>query len=241
MRSFGKTDKGIQRNSNEDVIFFSDHPVGQLPNLYIIADGMGGHNAGLVASENAVKSFLSYVIETNKKNPIEVFKEGIQRSNALIFEKAEAEEQYYRMGTTFIVCAFLENKLYIGNIGDSRLYTIYKDINKITKDHSLVEEMLHKGHITETEAKNHPERHVITRAVGIDATIDVDTYEIPLEGNEMVLMCSDGLTNMLDDKIIYNILKEDMDIESKVKQLIQQANENGGNDNISVILIEWDR
>lgn len=237
MRSFGKTDKGIQRAKNEDTIFRSDTSVGLLPNLYIIADGMGGHKSGAFASDYAVNSFVKFVKNINDSNPVSIIKKGIKDINYLLHEKSSTDDIYYRMGTTFVVATIIDDKLYIGNIGDSRLYIINKAIHKITKDHSLVEELIHTGYITEDEAQEHPEKHVITRAVGIEPYIEVDIYQINLNKEDNILMCSDGLTNMLKEEEIQKMLKETTDIKKTVELLIDKANQNGGNDNISVIII----
>ncbi|TCK98333.1 protein phosphatase [Natranaerovirga hydrolytica] len=239
MKSYGRTDKGIQRDKNEDAIFYSDKPVGKLPNLYIIADGMGGHKAGAFASEYAVKEFIEFVKMSHKDNPTEIIEEGIQCINQLVHEKSE-QEAYYKMGTTFVVATVTEEELYIGNIGDSRLYIIENNaINKITKDHSLVEEMIHTGHITEEEANEHPDRNVITRAIGAQPSIEVDIYKIKLKANNKILMCSDGLTNMLSEETVNQIINEANEDKDKVDHLINKANELGGTDNISVILMDF--
>ncbi|WP_132249436.1 Stp1/IreP family PP2C-type Ser/Thr phosphatase [Natranaerovirga pectinivora] len=240
MRSYGKTDKGIKRARNEDTIFYSDQSIGNLPNLYIIADGMGGHNAGAFASEYSVKGFVDFVKKATWDNPVKIIEDGICSVNQMVHEKS-SEEEYYKMGTTFVVSTIIQKKLYIGNIGDSRLYIIRnKEIQKITKDHSLVEEMVHTGHLTEDEANSHPKKNIITRAIGAEKTIIVDIYEVELESDDLILMCSDGLTNMLSHKEISNILEDGSFLEDKVKQLISRANELGGNDNISVIIIKTD-
>lgn len=242
MISFGKTDKGKKRKRNEDAIFYSDHPIGCLTNLYIIADGMGGHKAGAFASDFAVHSFVDFVKKFNvteqNKVPICIIDEGINYINNILHKKAEKDIHLYKMGTTFVVATIVENKLYIGNIGDSRLYIINHTIQRITKDHSLIEEMIHTGYITREQAKEHPDRHIITRAVGIENNVKADIFEIPLKNDDIVLMCSDGLTSMLDDQEIKNIIVNNKELEKSVNQLINMANEKGGNDNISVIVIK---
>ena len=238
MKSYGKTDKGVVRNQNQDYIFYSDNPVGNLPNLYILADGMGGHNAGAFASSYAVNSYVSYVKNIEEVNLVNIIQKGIKFVNKLVYNKAETNKQYSKMGTTFVVATITDDFLYIGNVGDSRLYIIDSDISKITKDHSLVEEMLDIGFITEEEAKNHPKKNIITRAVGVEEEIEVDIYKISYNLGDTILMCSDGLTNMVEDETINNIIQTEKNITVLVDKLVEKANVNGGTDNISVIIIK---
>ena len=140
------------------------------------------------------------------------------------------------MGTTVVACTLLDKTLYVANIGDSRLYLISDEIKQVTSDHSLVEEMVKKGDITEREARVHPQKNIITRALGIDDQVHADYFEISVETSDIVLLCTDGLTNMIEDDDIEYIVKHSGSIEKAVNSLVAKANENGGYDNITVIL-----
>lgn len=239
MKSFGRTDKGLKRIRNEDAIFYTDNAIGNLPNLYIVADGMGGHKGGEFASQFAVINFVKYVENHNSNNPVIIFDEGIKLINQFIHDKSTNNEDLYKMGTTFVVATVIQGILYIANVGDSRLYILNDKMKKITKDHSLVEEMLHNGLISPDEANKHPDKHIITRAIGAEKEIQVDLFEVELEINDSILMCSDGLTNMIEEKNIYDLIKSKEEQTEVVNELINKANINGGSDNISVIIINF--
>lgn len=142
------------------------------------------------------------------------------------------------MGTTVVAATFIENYLYIANVGDSRLYIVNDSISQITKDHSYVEEMVRLGKINKKEARNHPDRNMITRAVGVEGTVKIDFFEIRLQSGDIVLMCSDGLTTMLDDEEIFTIIRGQQCVAKKVEGLIEAANHSGGKDNIAVVIID---
>ena len=240
MFGFGKTDVGIKRENNEDNIFVSNEKIGALPNLFIIADGMGGHNAGEVASSKAIEFFCESV-KGNKAEKGEVLDSiisGIKYANEAILQLAVSSDDYKGMGTTFTVCVCDESKLYIGHLGDSRAYVINKSGSvQITTDHTYVHELVNAGKITAEEAKTHPSRNIITRTLGIDADMMADGKIQPLEANDYILLCSDGLSNMLSDDEISEIVLGEGSLSQKVDELIKHANENGGVDNISVIII----
>ena len=217
MRSDGRTDIGKKRAQNQDSIFFCDEPVGPLPNLYIVADGMGGHKAGDVASRTAI--------------------EAIVYANDKIYRMARENEDLKGMGTTLVAAVCEEDALYVANIGDSRLYFIDNDIRQVTLDHSLVEELIRSGQLDRNKGRNHPEKNIITRALGISDKVMIDFFELDMKENDRILLCSDGLTNMIEDDEIKEIVMEDSgDITAAVEKLIDRANYYGGKDNISVVV-----
>lgn len=240
INAFGKTDVGLMRTINQDSIFVSTQPIGKLPNLFIVADGMGGHKAGDVASREAIERFVKYACTTHMSDPANILDAGIISVNKDIFDMANSNRDYSGMGTTFVAASLVENHVYIANVGDSRLYLIGRDIRQITRDHSLVEDMVRMGVLEREKARTHYKKNVITKAIGVadDKTSTPDIFEIEVENGDKLLLCSDGLTNMVEDYDIKKIVKDNDSIEDAVRELIKQANENGGKDNISAILIE---
>ena len=240
INAFGKTDVGLMRTINQDSIFTSIEPIGKLPNLFIVADGMGGHKAGDVASRAAIEKFVKYACTTHMSDPANILDSGIISINKEIYDMAISNKDYSGMGTTFVACSIVDNHVYIANVGDSRLYLIGRDIRQITRDHSLVEDMVRMGMIDKEEAKTHYKKNVITKAIGVadDRTATPDIFEIEISDGEKLLLCSDGLTNMVEDYEIKKIVTKNERIEDVVRALIDQANENGGKDNISAILIQ---
>ncbi len=240
MKSYSATHVGRKRNINQDSIFASDKPVGNLPNLYIVADGMGGHNAGDFASRYAVNTVREFIAGSRERNPIKLINEAIQLANKGIIREASEHREMFGMGTTIVVTTIIEQYAYTANVGDSRLYLLDDKLCQITKDHSLVEEMVRMGEITEEEAKVHPDRHIITRAVGAADEVAVDFFDYQVPPDATILMCSDGLSNMVPDEEIQRILAMPSDLSTKTSDLIDEANENGGKDNIAVILVKPD-
>lgn len=241
MRAHGITDIGKNRVMNQDYIFYSTTPVGSLPNLFIVADGMGGHKAGDLASSYAVEVFLKAVKLLKTESLITVIGDAIQEVNREVYAKSKSSPDYEGMGTTFVVAVISGGVLYVANVGDSRLYVIGDTIRQITRDHSLVEEMVSMGEIDKKEAKNHEKKNIITRAIGVNAKIMADFFEVELSGKEAVLLCSDGLTNMMEETDIFHIVNHKQETtKEKVLRLIELANKNGGRDNVSAILIEPD-
>ena len=213
--------------------------MGQLPNLFVVADGMGGHNAGDYASRVAVETIVERVADSGERNALYVFDRAIQSANARIRELADSSPELEGMGTTVVAASCVDGYLSIANVGDSRLYVVSpQGIRQITRDHSWVEELVLRGGIGREEARNHPDKNIITRAVGAEDTVKADFFSVRLEEGDMVLMCTDGLTNMLEDREIRMIMNGARDIVEKAQELVEAANENGGKDNISVILIE---
>lgn len=240
MESFAMTDIGSRRQVNQDYVYCSDDAVGLLPNLYIVADGMGGHKAGDFASRYSVSEFEKEIKEQKARTIIGSMEGAVRLVNERLLKEAEAEPEYQGMGTTFVAACITQESLYVLNIGDSRLYLLSEKgtIRQITQDHSLVEEKILRGEIERKDAKNHPEKNVITRALGAAEQVVPDFFEVELEAGDYVLLCSDGLTNMVEDINIKEIiLQKDASLEEKAEKLINLANENGGKDNISLVLV----
>ena len=239
MRIYSATDVGQKRKMNQDYVFVSDAPVGNLPNLFVVADGMGGHNAGDYASSHAVQTLVNEIRQDADYNPVKVIRHAIETANTEILEKALSDENLRGMGTTMVVSTIVGQYAYVANIGDSRLYVIQSQIQQITKDHSLVQEMVRMGELNAEQARNHPDKNIITRALGAEKTVDIDFFDLKLEHGSTILMCSDGLSNMVEDKKMEEIiLNPEMELEQKGETLVSEANRNGGKDNIAIVLIE---
>ena len=237
MEAFSITDIGEKRRENQDYVFCEVNPVGQLPNLFIVADGMGGHNAGDYASRFCVEYFTQKIRSGKNSSPIPLIETSIKETNEVLRSKAEEKTELEGMGTTFVVATIFDRTMYVANIGDSRLYVIGKEIKQITEDHSLVEAMVKTGELNRDQARVHPNKNIITRALGANETVEPDFFEVSLEEKDIVLMCSDGLTNMLEDKLIEKIVRENDNPEIAAETLVREANKNGGKDNIAIIII----
>ena len=239
MISYGQTDIGMVRSINQDSIYFSDKPVGNLPNLYIVADGMGGHKAGDYASAHAVSWFVDYSKECSYENPITIMKTGIAKVNDMLLQMSNEHSELKGMGTTFVAAVMIDDKMYVANIGDSRLYVIgQEDTRQITLDHSLVEELIRTGQLDRRKVRFHPEKNIITRALGTGKEAVPDFFEVELQPGEKVLLCSDGLTNMVEADEIGSIVMRQQFVDRICEQLIDRANYYGGKDNIGVVVIE---
>ena len=239
MKSCCVTDVGQKRMMNQDFVYASEEPVGNLPNLFVVADGMGGHRAGDFASRYTVEIIQKSIRANRERNPIKIIRMAIETANMKVLEKANSDENLAGMGTTVVVATVVENYIYVANVGDSRLYLIRDEIQQITRDHSLVEEMVRMGEINREQARNHPDKNIITRAVGVRSRVSIDFFDMKLEKDDTVLMCSDGLSNMLEDGEIKEIIRTGShDLPEIALQLIGRANQNGGRDNIAVVLIE---
>lgn len=232
------TDVGRERGINQDYVFYSLTEVGSLPNLFIVADGMGGHKAGDMASRYTVETFVSVAKKSSAKNPISIINNAVTQVNKMLLDKAKESPDYEGMGTTLVVATVYDNVLKVANVGDSRLYVIGNDITQVTRDHSLVEEMVSLGEIKREEARTHSQKNIITRAIGGYETVDAEMFSVDLKPKDLILMCSDGLSNMVEDSEILRIVKTSADIESAVEKLVKTANDNGGRDNITVMIIE---
>ncbi len=238
MRAYAATDVGRVRKVNQDYIFCSMRPVGKLPNLFIVADGMGGHKAGDLASRYTVETLIENIKNSHSDNPITIINDAIVNANTRLLEKAEESEDYTGMGTTLVVCTIIGESMYVANVGDSRLYLYDEKLSQITRDHSLVEEMVALGKLNRDEARKHKRKNVITRAIGGGKEVMADFFEAELTAGNRIVMCSDGLSNMVDDGEIEQVLSSDLSIEDKTRKLIDRANENGGMDNIAVVIVE---
>ena len=238
MKSYAMTDVGRVRHVNQDYLFASDEPIGNLPNLYIVADGMGGHNAGDYASRCAVATVIDTVRGEREFNPIRILNAAIERANQEVYKRAQEDEKLEGMGTTMVAVTIVGKYAYVANVGDSRLYVIGSQLLQITRDHSLVGEMVRMGELTEEEGRLHPDKNIITRALGINPEVKVDFFDVKLEDNNSIMMCSDGLSNMVPTEEIYRTVTDCKGEQNKAQLLIEKANENGGKDNIAVIVIE---
>ena len=238
MKTFSITDVGQLRDMNQDYCYTSENPVGNLPNLFIVADGMGGHNAGDYASKYTLEQIVNVVSESQYTDPGKIIAEGIARANEMLLERANEDAERKGMGTTVVVLSVTGNKLVIAHVGDSRLYIVNDTIRQITKDHSYVQEMVRLGEMDEETAKDHPDKNIITRAIGVGKEVAVDFFEEEIAAGDVILMCSDGLTNMVEDDAIRNIINGQRDIAEKAEKLVETANRNGGKDNITVVVIE---
>ena len=222
MKIFSMTDVGRKREMNQDYVFATDESLGTLPNLLVVADGMGGHKAGDFASKYTVEVLKEELKHTLKDGPEEILKDAAQTANHKLIEKADEDINLEGMGTTLVAATVID----------------HKDIRQLSRDHSLVEEMVRLGGINEEEARHHPDKNIITRAIGVKEDVEADFYEFSLKKGDIILMCSDGLSNMIEDEEIFAIVKGARDIVEAGQNLIDRANENGGNDNISVVLAE---
>lgn len=240
------SDTGLQRNHNEDSVA-SDPKLG----VTILADGMGGYKAGEVASAIAVNTIMTELDTLiGDINPAELDDETgftklsilvrdlVKSANEAIFNTASSQPQYKGMGTTLVMALFYNNRMTIAHVGDSRLYRVKKDkLEQITQDHTLLRELIERGFYTEEQARNSPNKNLVTRALGVDKDVEVDIQEEIVTPGDRFLLCSDGLTDMLEDDEISSILKEYSDnIDTCAQALIDQANDKGGLDNVSVII-----
>ena len=238
LQAFSVTDIGKRRKLNQDYVFVSEGTIGNLPNLFVVADGMGGHNAGDYASKYTVEMIEEQIRTSGQTDTQTILSDAIKRANSDIRGIASSDESLSGMGTTVVAATILDDVLQVANVGDSRLYIIRQnEIRQVTRDHSLVEEMVRMGGIDRLAARSHPDKNIITRAVGALDSIEADFFREELKRGDMILLCSDGLTNMLEDEEIREIIDRETTLSEKGKQLVDAANENGGKDNISVILV----
>ena len=235
--AFSISDVGKKRQINQDCVEVSVNPVGNLPNLLLLADGMGGHKAGDYASRFTIDTIKNEVNVSPETNPVHIFAQAIEYANEHLYEKSISDPNFRGMGTTLVAATCKDYKLNVANIGDSRLYLIRQNkMVQVTRDHSYVAELIQKGGLDKETAKNHPKKNYITRAVGAFERANADYFYVETKPEDMILICSDGLTNMLSDEEILSIIYQEYDLEFTCRKLIQAANEKGGNDNISVIL-----
>lgn len=213
-----------------------------VPVSFIIADGMGGHNSGEIASKMVVDFVSSYLLEfpgefLDEENIQDSIMEVIKMANSKVFTVSGEKEENAGMGTTLILAVMRNKKIFLGHVGDSRAYMIRENmIEQVTTDHSFIEELIRKGSINRKQAESHPSKHVITRAIGCGEEIEVDTYSCNIKEKDIFILCTDGLTNMLNDDEIYEIVKSTDDLDQICDLLVNKANEKGGEDNITVIV-----
>lgn len=237
------SEKGKVRNLNED--YYTVYQISDDTHLFIVADGMGGHRAGNVASKMAVNGVLSYIKENfeEKKHDIpDLIIQGIMYSNRKVFEKSLKEEEYAGMGTTLTLGLVCGGILYGGHIGDSRIYLIRGDeIIQLSKDHSLVAELFRDGKLTQEEAETHPQKNIITRALGIEEEVKVDYFQEKLKDGDIIVLCTDGLTNLVKEWEIKEICTTEWENFANIPaKLAEMANQRGGYDNITVILVKYE-
>ena len=239
MKIYSMTDAGRRRDMNQDYVYGSDTAVGKLPNLFVVADGMGGHKAGDYASRVAVQVMAEYIKNEESGLPILALRKGIEEANKIVLKASLIDIDKEGMGTTIVAAVLEEDRLIAANVGDSRLYIVNENsIRQVTVDHSYVEEMIRRGRIAREDARKHPDKNMITRAVGVFPDVEVDFFETRVAPGDTVLLCTDGLTNMVEDEEIKRIILGQRDIVEKTESLVEAANRNGGTDNITVLLIE---
>ncbi|WP_288616604.1 Stp1/IreP family PP2C-type Ser/Thr phosphatase [Eubacterium ramulus] len=238
MKISSLTDIGNTREMNQDYLYSSEESVGKLPNLFLVADGMGGHKAGEFASRYVVEHIVRSIKGSKEEEAVAILSESIETANRKLKEYADAHQQMRGMGTTIVAAVIQGRTLIVANVGDSRLYIVGDEITQVTQDHSLVQEMVRLGEMDPQSAKNHPDKNIITRAVGVSEKVKIDIFERQLRAGEYIILCSDGLTNMVEDSVILQILHGAGSLSDKAERLIELANKNGGKDNITVIIIE---
>lgn len=236
------SDIGKIRENNQDAFFESKDP--SLP-LFVVADGMGGHKAGEVASSMAMDTIKKNFFDakdklTNEESILKLIKQSIEEANIKIYLKSLEQEQYNGMGTTITLAYIYEDKIYIGHVGDSRAYIIENgNIRQITEDHSYVNELVKTGSITKEEAKTHPKRNMITRAVGSSSIIEMDTFINKYFKDDILIICSDGLSNMLKEQEINESFIDEDNMQKACFELALKANKKGGLDNITLVAIKF--
>ncbi|MBR2744114.1 MAG: Stp1/IreP family PP2C-type Ser/Thr phosphatase [Clostridia bacterium] len=240
MKAFARSDIGKVREMNQDSLFISG-PDDEVK-LFIVADGMGGYKGGEVASKLAVDSTKSYIlnnfasIKKEKEAILDLIRNAIEYANMVIYEKSKEIEDYSGMGTTIDICIILSGRVYIGHVGDSRVYRLRKQfLRKLTVDHNYVEQLVKQGNITKEEAYNHPKKNMLTKALGCTAFVEPDVMVKGFQKDDILLMCTDGLTNMVKEDGIFEIITKNP--EDACNVLIEKANENGGLDNITAVII----
>ncbi len=242
----GETDIGKVREHNEDTIAF-DPEIG----LLVVADGMGGYNAGEVASGIAVKTIVNLVHEsveredqrindpaTGMSRSSIILRDAIHRANKIIYQTARTQPQCEGMGTTVVSALFFDNKMAIAHVGDSRLYRLRSGkFEQVTMDHSLLQELVDRGFYSAEEAQRATNKNYVTRALGVEPNVEVEVQEVPVQKGDFYILCSDGLSDMVeDDDIHLTITTFGANLDTVAKQLIQLSNDNGGRDNISVVM-----
>ncbi len=243
MEVFAKSDLGKAREINEDAIYIPEEDLGI--NMYILADGMGGYRGGDVASQLAVTAARSYIKNNyeitfeDKEDILKLVNGAIEYANMVVSERAKTDKKLNQMGSTLEVLLVIRNDAYIGHVGDSRIYRIRdKKIKKLTTDHSYIQKLISDGRITKEESSTHPDKNMITKAIGTEIVVEAELTHQKLNKNDIIVICSDGLTNLVSDKEILDIVLDSFD-EDIAERLVDRANELGGTDNISVIVLKY--
>ena len=240
MKGFARTDIGKARDMNQDYYYIpsSENDL----QIYILADGMGGFNGGEIASKLAVQTVRDYIennfdkIEHTKEEILNMIKKSMENANSVVYEESKKDDNLQGMGTTLDVCFIYNNKIYIGHVGDSRVYLIRKEIaRKITKDHSYVQQLVEDKKITREEAEHHPKKNMLLKALGCTSYVEPDIRARNIEKDDIFLMCSDGLTNMVEESKMYEVVEQYKEKAPEI--LVNLANDVGGYDNITVITI----
>ena len=241
IKAYAKSDIGKVRDMNQDYFYISE-PLDETQ-VYILADGMGGYNGGEIASKLATTCAKNYLQNNFKDTPkdresiMELVKSSMEYANMVVYEKSQENKELEGMGTTLEICLIYNNRVYIGHIGDSRIYRIRKDIiRKLTQDHSYVQKLFKDGTITKEEAEHHPKKNMLMKALGCNAFVEPDVAVKGFLKDDIILMGSDGLTNFVSQDDLYKTVKEN--IEFAPQKLVDIANNNGGQDNITVVVIK---
>ena len=242
IKAYAKSDVGKVREQNQDSYYISE-PLDKVQ-LFIIADGMGGYNGGEIASSLAVQSAKNYIennfesSDKDKESIIQLVASALEYANMVVYEKSKENEELSEMGTTMDICLIYNNKAYIGHVGDSRVYRIRKEfIRKLTQDHSYVQKLVKDGTITQEEAQHHPQKNMLMKALGCNAFVEPDVMIKGFQKDDILLMTTDGLTNLVSKDHLFETVKAE-NLEQVPKKLVEQANNNGGYDNITVIIIK---
>lgn len=241
MRFAALTDLGLVRKNNEDSLFTGDSAVGPLTNLFIVADGMGGHQGGEYASSFVVSKIPELLGKRKRKESMRssmIF--AADRTNKALYQISQDDESLRGMGSTLVMVAVAENTAHVINVGDSRLYHFDGQLTQITRDHSLVDEMVEEGKITKDDPFYAANKNVITRAMGVSPYVEEDYFRVELSRSSRLLLCSDGLSGMVSDEVMEKVLGEEKDTDAAAQKLLQLAKDGGGVDNISLILIDME-
>ena len=241
IKAYAKSDKGNVRETNEDYFYISNS-LDQIQ-LFLLADGMGGYNGGEIASQLAIQTAKNYIennfkdIEKDRDSIIQLLGSSMEYANMVVYEKAKENPELQGMGTTLEICLIYNNKAYIGHVGDSRIYRVRKQfIRKLTQAHSYVQKLVKEGTITKEQAEHHPQKNMLMKALGCNAFVEPDVMVKGFLKDDILIMCSDGLSNMVDQQTIYEMASKN--IEQATKDLVQLAKDRGGYDNITVVIIQ---
>ena len=242
MVSFSESNIGNVRRLNEDFVFASEKPVGPLENLFLVADGMGGHQGGDYASRYTVEHMISKLAGMETKSPIAAINDAILQINAELYEQGRMVEELQGMGTTLVAATISGSTLYVANVGDSRLYRISDHLKQVTRDHSLGGgDDSGEGRMTRDSAIYWEKKNIITRAIGAYERVTADFFEVELNPGDRILLCSDGLSNMVEDRQIEQILlktENRRNLMAAGRELIAAGKANGGKDNLLVVLVD---